>query len=101
MNAMLLGLVDFQHQSALGDTPAHKLFELVQVKGRKVSRDGKEVFESSGSEFPRAGGAGKIIDYHGSAPGELDKHTLVPGFESKGITARKIIWEIPEAKESR
>ena len=90
----VVGLVDFQHQSALGNAPAHKLFELVEVKGKKIARDGKEVFES-GSEFPRAGEAGKIIDYHGSAPGEVDKHTAVPGYEAKGITARQIVWEIP------
>lgn len=93
-----VGLVDFQHQSALGNAPAHKLFEMVDVRGKKITRDTKEVFESSGSEFPRAGEAGKIIDYYGSAPGELDIHTPVPGFEAKGINARKIVWEIPEAK---
>lgn len=91
-------LVDFQHQSALGNAPAHKLFELVEAKGKKITRDGKEVFESSGSEFPRAGEAGKIIDYHGSAPGELGKHAPVPGYDAKGIIARKIVWEIPDAK---
>jgi CRISPR-associated protein Csd2 len=97
----VVGLVDFQHQSAIGNAPAHKLFELVDVKGKKKMQDGKEVFESSASEFPRAGEAGRIIDYHGSAPGELDKHTPVPGFESKGITARQIVWEIPEPGQSK
>lgn len=100
----VVGLVDFQHQSALGNAPAHKLFEAVEVSGVKYSKKESVVmgkpelegkFKSSGSEFPRAGEAGKIIDYYGSAPGELDKHTPVPGFESKGITARKIVWEIP------
>lgn len=91
----VVGLVDFQHQSALGNAPAHKLFELVDVKGKKKTQDGKGVFESSGSEFPRAGETGKIIDYHGSAPGALDKHVPVPGFEAKGISARQIVWEIP------
>jgi hypothetical protein len=59
----------------------------------KPELEGK--FKSSGSEFPRAGEAGKIIDYHGSAPGGLDKHEPVPGYEAKGITARKVVWEIP------
>jgi CRISPR-associated protein Csd2 len=106
----VVGLVDFQHQSALGNAPAHKLFEMVAVSGDKYSKqeadglrkpelEGK--FKSSGSEFPRAGEAGKIIDYHGSAPGELDKHAPVPGFESKGIIARKIIWEIPVAGQTK
>lgn len=97
----VVGLVDFQHQSALGNAPAHKLFELVDVKGKKKTQNGKDVFESSGSEFPRAGEAGRIIDYHGSAPGELDKPTPVPGFESKGVIARKIVWEIPPEGQAK
>ena len=31
----LVGLVDFQHQSALGNAPAHKLFDLVTVKAKR------------------------------------------------------------------
>ena len=100
----VVGLVDFQHQSALGNAPAHKLFEKVEVSGIKYTKDeaaalGKPElegkFKSSGSEFPRAGEAGKIIDYYGSAPGSLDKHEPVPGYEAKGIIARKLVWEIP------
>jgi CRISPR-associated protein Csd2 len=100
----VVGLVDFQHQSALGNAPAHKLFEKVEVRGIKYNKDeaaalGKPElegkFKSSGSEFPRAGEAGRIIDYCGSAPGSLDKQGPVPGYEAKGITARKIVWEIP------
>jgi CRISPR-associated protein Csd2 len=53
------GLVDFQHSSALGNAPAHKLFDLVKVEGKKDS-DGKF---GSGSEFSQG-----LHDYTGSAP---------------------------------
>jgi len=86
----LVGLVDFQHQSALGNAPAHKLFEMVKVEGIKESGDGKMVFKSSGSEFPQG-----LHDYRGSAPGGTDTHTPVPGYEGK-VAARKLVWEVPE-----
>ena len=88
----LVGLVDFQHTSSLGNAPAHKLFGLVKVEGIKEKREDKEVFKSSGSEFPQG-----LHDYHGSAPGNTDKYEPVPGYEAKGITARKIVWEIPQS----
>lgn len=88
----LVGLVDFQHTSSLGNAPAHKLFDLVKVEGIKEKREDKEVFKSSGSEFPQG-----LHDYHGSAPGGTDKHEPVPSYEAKGITARKIVWEIPRS----
>lgn len=86
----LVGLVDFQHQSALGNAPAHKLFDLVKVDGVTKEEDGKKIFASSDSEFPRS-----LSDYSGTAPGAEDKHIPVPGYEAKGITARKVVWEIP------
>jgi|GEM_PF-18748 len=108
----LVGLVDFQHASSLGNAPAHKLFDRVKVRGVKVCLDdsgkpldpqpapedegrdafaGKWVFKSTGSEFPRS-----LDDYEGRAPGGTDKHEVVHGYETKRITARKIVWEIPE-----
>jgi len=95
----LVGLVDFQHTSSLGNAPAHKLFDMVKVEGIKDDMDGKKVFKSSGSEFPQG-----LYDYHGSAPGGLDGYEPVPGFEPKNgektarITARKLVWEIPEMR---
>ncbi len=89
----LVGLVDFQHQSSLGNALAHKLFELVKVEGIKERKNDKEVFKSSGSEFPQG-----LFDYSGQAPGSLEKHEPVPGYEGKGIVARQIVWEIPAAK---
>ncbi len=86
----LVGLVDFQHQSSLGNAPAHKLFTLVKVTGIKEEKDAKMVFKSSGSEFPR-----DLSDYEGNSPGGVTKHESVPDYEAKGIIARKIVWEIP------
>jgi CRISPR-associated protein Csd2 len=99
----LIGLVDFQHQSALGNAPAHKLFELVKVQGVTEERDGKEVFKSSGREFPRSLG-----DYCGEAPnGEIYKQpdgSFRPNKPEKkdgnepvaSIVAHRIIWEVFE-----
>ncbi len=95
--------VDFQHTSALGNAPAHKVLDLVKVTGRK---DAAGKFPS-GSEFP-----GGLHDYTGSAPdGPLytltNNHGVVSGCsETKPaakdgnnplptITARRLIWEIP------
>lgn len=105
----VVGLVDFQHKDALGNAPAHKLFDLVKVTGKKKS--GTEVFES-GSEFPHG-----LHDYAGSAPdGQIyveknnyeqvvacstTKPTPKDGNEAVSpITARRLIWawENPEAK---
>lgn len=98
----LVGLVDFQHTSSLGNAPAHKLFEMVKVEGIKEDKDGRKVFMSSGSEFPQG-----LHDYHGSAPGGLDAYEPVPGFEPKNgekiarITARKLVWEIPQCRNDK
>jgi CRISPR-associated protein Csd2 len=90
----LVGLVDFQHTSALGNAPAHKLFEMVKVEGIKETRDGRMVFKSSGSEFPQG-----LHDYCGSAPGGTERHESVPGYDER-ITARRIVWEIPECSSA-
>ena len=93
----LVGLVDFQHQSALGNAPAHKLFNLVEVRSRTDVKDGKPVFRSSGSEFPRS-----LEDYEGTPP-ENEYHVTKDGGLKAGkngegvavIRARQIVWEIP------
>lgn len=98
----LVGLVDFQHQSALGNAPAHKLFDLVRVNGKTKDADGKRVFISSGSEFPRS-----LDDYEGEAP-EGDLHVtkageIKPGKNGDGVAvikARRLIWEIPPKQTS-
>lgn len=102
----VVGLVDFEHKDALGNAPAHKLFDLVKVAGKK---DGEGKF-SSGSEFPQG-----LQDYIGSAPDglvyvEKNKYEQVTACTDKKpapkdgnepvapITAHRIIWEIPEAR---
>ena len=101
----VVGLVDFQHKSPLGNAPAHKLFDLVTVKGKK--KNDSDRFQSSDSEFPQG-----LHDYVGDAPDghiylQKNKYGQVMACtdqkpESKGgdepvanITARRIIWEIP------
>ncbi len=93
----LVGLVDFQHQSALGNAPAHKLFSLVDVRSRTDTKDGKPVFRSSGSEFPRS-----LEDYEGTPP--ADEYHVTKGGEVKAgrngegvsvIAAKCLVWEIP------
>jgi CRISPR-associated protein Csd2 len=92
----LVGLVDFQHQSALGNAPAHRLFNLVEVSSR-AETNSKKVFRSSGSEFPR-----DLEDYEGTSPSD-EYHVTTDGEIKAGrngegiavIKARRIVWEIP------
>ena len=103
----VIGLVDFQHTSPLGNGPAHKLFNLVCVSGIK-NDEGK--FKSSGSEFPQG-----LNDYHGSAPDgaiftDTNSYGIVTNCTDKkpakkdgnepatNITARRLVWEIPPMK---
>jgi CRISPR-associated protein Csd2 len=108
----VVGLVDFQHSSALGNAPAHKLFDLVKVTGKKKSgsEPGSEVFASTGSEFPQG-----LCDYAGSAPdgdiyAETNKYGQVVACTTtkpapkdgnqpvSQINARRLVWEIEETK---
>jgi hypothetical protein len=87
--------VDFQHLSALGNAPAHRLFELVNVEGVTKDRDGRKVFASSDSEFPRS-----LADYSGESPsGDLHVKDgkVLTGKNGEGVAvikANRIIWEI-------
>ena len=98
----LVGLVDFQHLSALGNAPAHKLFDLVSVKGKKVDRDGRDVFESSDSEFPRS-----LMDYQGMPP-DKEYHVTKAGKIESGkngegvavIKVNNVVWEIPKMEST-
>ncbi|MBI5388331.1 MAG: type I-C CRISPR-associated protein Cas7/Csd2 [Verrucomicrobia bacterium] len=94
----LVGLVDFQHQSALGNAPAHRLFERVNVSGKRVERNPKMLFSRGNdeySEFPAG-----LHDYDGEAPeGDLYFNErdgkLIPGKNKEGtsnITARLLVW---------
>ena len=92
----VVSLVGFQHSTALGNAPAHKLFELVKVDGVTKDKDGKKVFASSDSEFPRS-----LADYCGVAP-DGDLHVkdgkVLSGKNGEGVAfvqAQQIVWEIP------
>lgn len=101
----VVGLVDFAHNSSLGNAPAHKVFDLVKANGQK---DASGNF-ASGSEFP-----GGLHDYAGSAPDgpiytvpnaygmiercTVEKPAAKDGNEARSeITAHRIIWEITTA----
>ncbi|MDR1498634.1 MAG: type I-C CRISPR-associated protein Cas7/Csd2 [Puniceicoccales bacterium] len=97
----VVGLVDFEHQSSLGNAPVHKLFELVTVQANK-DIEGKF---PSGGDFPSG-----LDDYRGSAPdGEIyavtNEYGFVTGCSTKkpenpdstaNIHARRLIWELGE-----
>lgn len=99
----LVALVDFQHQSALGNAPAHKLFNLVKVSPRTKTKDDVQVFRSSGSEFPRG-----LDDYEGAPPAD-EYHVTKDGDVKAGkngegiavIKAERIVWEIPPVPDPR
>jgi CRISPR-associated protein Csd2 len=77
----VVGLVDFQHSSALGNDHSHKLFDMVCVNRTE---------ESLKRDFPES-----LTDYCGVAPqgtvrdaGDTDGKTAL-------VTAKKLVWEIP------
>jgi CRISPR-associated protein Csd2 len=81
----VVGLVDFQHSTPLGNEHAHKLFEMVKVHRADVGEDGKIE-----KEFPQS-----IADYCGEAPDGAVREKDQGGPGNELITARRIIWEIP------
>ena len=80
----VVGLVDFQHSTALGNEHAHKLFEMV-----KIFRGDPDA-EQKGNDFPHS-----IADYCGEAPDGIVREKDEGGNGKGLVTARKIIWEIP------
>lgn len=86
----VVGLVDFQHSTALGNEHAHKLFNMVKVARSDVDAKGKPI-----KEYPEG-----LKDYCGSAP-DGPVVTAKEGDEEKAlVTAHKIIWEIPECPKT-
>lgn len=81
----VVGLVDFQHSTALGNEHAHKLFEMVKVNRAGMGEDGKPE-----KEFPQS-----IADYCGEAPSGAVKEKDQGGLGNELVTAHKIIWDIP------
>ena len=82
----VVGLVDFQHASALGNEHSHNLSKMVRVERTKASRK---------CDFPQS-----LDDYYGTAP----EGTVRDDGETNGrkplVTAKKLVWEIPDAAKS-
>ena len=74
----VVGLVDFQHASALGNEHAHKLFEKVAVE----KRDKRKEFPSS------------LADYHGNAPAGAVVIAKENDQEKTLVMAHQIVWEV-------
>lgn len=77
----VVGLVDFQHATALGNEHAHKLFEMVEVERAP---------ESVAREFPES-----IKDYHGTAPDGIVREVQENGAVKPLVKAKRVVWEIP------
>jgi CRISPR-associated protein Csd2 len=74
----VVGLVDFQHATCLGNEQAHKLFDQVVVERTP---------ESLTKEFPS-----DLNDYCGASP-----EGIVSGDENnQQVIANRLVWEIPE-----
>lgn len=87
----VVGLVDFQHTTPLGNEHAHKLFEMVKVHRADVGADGKIE-----KEFPQS-----IADYCGEVPSGAVREKDQGGPGNELVTARKIIWEIPACQAEK
>ncbi len=85
----VVGLVDFQHSTALGNEHAHKLFDMVKVHRAHMDGDGKPR-----KEFPRS-----IADYCGETPSGAVCEKDQGGQGNELVTANPIIWEIPKCQE--
>ncbi len=85
----VVGLVDFQHSTALGNEHAHKLFERVKVRRADVDNDGKTL-----KEFPQS-----RADYCGDAPEGAVREKDQGGEGKELVRALKIVWEIPECQK--
>ena len=76
----VVGLVDFQHATCLGNEQAHKLFDQVIVERTP---------EGKIKDFPAG-----LNDYYGTAP-----DGIVVGDENKPqVMANRLVWEIPEKR---
>lgn len=82
----VVGLVDFQHATALGNEHAHKLFEMVQVE---------RASESLVREFPES-----IKDYSGIAPDGIVREVKENGETKSLVKAKRIVWDVPAKNDA-
>jgi CRISPR-associated protein Csd2 len=80
----VVGLVDFQHSSALGNEHSHRLFDRVRVE---------RTAESAAQDFPNS-----LNDYCGEAP--CGPVVVAPnnGSPNPLVVSKRLVWEIPECK---
>jgi CRISPR-associated protein Csd2 len=83
----VVGLVDSQHTSALGNEHSHKLFDMVSVKRTEASQK---------RDFPES-----LNDYHGDAPEGPVRDTGESNGKTPLVTAKKLIWEIAACPKAR
>lgn len=97
----VVGLIDFQHSSCLGNEHAHKLFKLVDVHRKEKQHNNIEPED----KFPNS-----IEDYCGTVPknGTLIKEIKdgkfieVDNQNNDGkITVKHLVWEIPVCPKSQ
>ncbi len=117
------GIIVFRHTSALGNAPAHKLFDLVKVSAAKEEREesGRKrlVFVRENDEFspfpqgindyyhdsnlPKDGQAMKYNSAEGKVEFGENKQKRNDGPASSSdfpITVHRLVWEIPEKSVS-
>ena len=80
----VVGLVDFQHSSALGNEHSHKLFDRVKVE---------RTAESALRDFPNS-----LEDYCGEAPSGPVVVAPNNGSPNPLVVSKRLVWEIPECK---
>jgi CRISPR-associated protein Csd2 len=80
----VVGLVDFQHSSALGNEHSHRLFDRVRVE---------RTAEGAAQDFPNS-----LNDYCGEAP--CGPVVVAPnnGSPNPLVVSKRLVWEIPECK---
>ncbi|MFZ5760559.1 MAG: type I CRISPR-associated protein Cas7 [Thermodesulfobacteriota bacterium] len=84
----VVGLVDFQHSTPLGNEHAHKLFEMVKVHRADLDEGG-----NIKKEFPQS-----IADYCGEAPDGAEREKDQGGQGKELVTVHRIIWDIPQCQ---
>ncbi len=84
----VVGLVDFQHVSPLGNEHAHRLFDLVKVARTPESLE-------RNPDFPNS-----LDDYTGFAPAGSVKEVPENGKPKPIVLATKLVWEFPEKNQA-
>ena len=76
----VVGLVDFQHATSLGNEHSHKLFDMVCVKRTP---------DSLKRDYPES-----LKDYKGTAPSGTVRDAGPTNGNAALVVANRIVWEI-------